>query len=98
MADTIVVQEYRDLIVTASGEAGPAGVSESLMAYAKRVDFVTEDLLYIGEATVGTPDDTAEWRVKRVAFAVDGDVTEEWADGNAAFDKAWTGRASFTYS
>ena len=86
-------------IVEVSGQQGPPGVVEDDVMYAKRVDFVTDDLLYRGEAAVGSAESAPVWRIRRITFgAIDGDVTEEWANGNANFDKTWDGRLGFTYS
>jgi len=68
------------------------------MAYSKRTDFVGEDVIYRGEAAVGSPESGAVWRIRKILLASDGDVTETWADGTAAFDKTWTNRATYTYS
>jgi len=73
-------------------------VSEEDMAYAKRVDFVSELLLYRGEAVPGAATNTATWRIRRVTLGVDNDVTEEWADGNANFDNVWDNRLLLSYS
>lgn len=67
------------------------------MIYAKRVDFVSEDVLYRGEAEVGASESSAVWRIRKIGFGIDGDVTETWAGGTAKFDKVWTDRVSFTY-
>ena len=80
------------------GPAGPPGASEDEMMYAKRVDMVSDNLLYRGEAAVGSTTSAAAWRVRRITIGVDGDVTEEWAGGTANFDKTWDGRLGYTYS
>ncbi|HOC67113.1 MAG TPA: hypothetical protein PKG62_06945, partial [Methanothrix soehngenii] len=48
----------------------------------KRIDFITGDLLYRGEAAVGSAESVPVWRIRRIAFnPLDGDVTEQWAEG-----------------
>ncbi len=64
----------------------------------RRVDFVGETLLYRGEAAPGADEAAPVWRIKRIQFAPDGDVTETWADGAAAYAHAWADRATLTYS
>ncbi len=64
----------------------------------RRTDFVTEALIYVGEALPGTAETAAQWRIKRLTIAGDDDVTEEWAGGTGDYDKAWDSRASYTYS
>lgn len=83
----------------ATGATGDTGSFEDEPMYAKRVDFISDDLLYRGEAAVGSSESAPVWRVRRITFgAVDGDVTEQWAGGTANFDKTWDGRLGFTYS
>jgi hypothetical protein len=71
--------------------------SDEDMAYSKRVDFVTDDLFYRGEALPGTQTNEPEWRIRRLTVANDCDVTEEWANGNANFDKVWDDHLALTY-
>lgn len=73
-------------------------VEDSEMPYAKRTDFASETIIYKGEAVVGTLEAAASWRVRRLTIATDSDVTEEWAAGNASFNKIWDNRASLVYS
>lgn len=99
----VVVQEPNtSVIVTGQqgpqGPQGPAGISEEQMAYSKRTDFITENLLYRGEAQPGTAETSANWRIRKVVLGVDGDVTETWADGTADFSKQWSLRSQYTYT
>ena len=73
-------------------------IPEEEEVYAKRVDFVTDLLIYRGEAAVGTLESEALWRVRRLTLGTDDDVTEEWANGNANFVNTWDNRASLSYS
>ena len=85
-------------VIEAAGPQGPPGVVEDDVMYAKRVDFVTDNLIYRGEAPVGSAESAPVWRVRRITFgALDGDVTEQWAGGDASFDKIWADRLSLTY-
>ena len=68
------------------------------MVYSKRIDFVTEDELYRGEAVVGSSENVAVWRIRKVVIAGDGDVTETWAGGTADFNKQWNLRTTYTHS
>lgn len=74
---------------------GALGMGETNMA--RRVDFVGDTLIYRGEAAPGADETASVWRIKRIQFGVDGDVTETWADGVAEFAHVWTDRASLTY-
>jgi len=71
---------------------------EEEVVYSKRVDFISDLLLYRGEGSPGILTSAPTWRVRRITIAVDGDVTEEWADGNADFDKIWDDHLSLSYS
>ena len=65
---------------------------------AKRFDQADSTTGYLGEAAVGVPTTAALWRIQKLVFGVDGDVTITWADGNSAFDNVWDNRASLSYS
>ena len=89
------------IVEGAQGPAGPAGAAgsyEDEVPYSKRIDFVSDTLIYRGEAAVGAPESSPSWRIRRIQIGVDGDVTETWANGTALFDQVWTNRASLTYS
>ena len=58
---------------------------------------VGDTLIYRGEAAPGADESASVWRIKRIQFAPDGDVTETWADGVAEFAYVWTDRTSLTY-
>jgi hypothetical protein len=79
------------------GRDGADGIAEEDMVYAKRIDFISENEIYRGEAAVGSSENATVWRIRRVVIASDSDITETWATGNAQFDKAWSDRASYTY-
>jgi|688.fasta_scaffold441862_2 hypothetical protein len=102
---TVVHEEQiKDVIVQGGiqgpqGPQGPPGVSgEEDVPYSKRIDFVTENELYKGEAAVGSAETSTSWRIKKIVIAGDGDVAETWAGGTAQFDKTWSLRANYTYS
>jgi len=87
------------LTVGTQGPAGAPGLVEEEIVYAKRVDFISDETLYRGEANPGTLDGANVWRIRKINIAyIDGDVTETWADGSAAFTKVWDDRLSYTYT
>lgn len=97
--ETEVVTDQQSLMeIVTVGIQGPPGPSEEESVYAKRVDFVSDTLIYRGESAVGTANAQPLWRICRITIGSDDDVTEEWAGGTAAFDKAWTDRAALGYS
>lgn len=88
--------------IPALGEDGKLDPSmipavEEDMPYAKRIDIVSDELIYRGEAAVGSLDNAPAWRIRKLTMNADGDVMETWAGGNANFDKVWANRASLEY-
>lgn len=80
------------------GVQGLPGINEADMAYARRTDFVSDTLIYKGEAAPGSSDIAFAWRIHRLVIAADGDVTETWANGNDSFTNAWADRLMLGYS
>lgn len=71
---------------------------EAEMAYARRTDFVGDTIVYKGDAIPGTLDNSAAWRIRKLTINDEGDVTEEWANGNANYVNKWSDRATYQYS
>lgn len=95
----LVEQENTTLVMAGGlGPQGAPGIPEEDIMYSKRVDFITDLELYRGEAPVGSSENSAVWRIRKVSLAVDGDVAEKWASGTALFDKVWADRVSLTYT
>ena len=76
---------------------GGSASTEAVML-AKRVDFLSETVVYIGEAQPGTTTASALWRIKRVTLGPGEDVTEQWAGGSASFSQVWDNRFDLSYS
>ena len=53
---------------------------------------------YLGQALPGVATTSPAWRIQKLVFNAQGDVTCTWADGNADFDNVWDNRASLTYT
>lgn len=88
-----------ETVHTSAGIQGPRGYSaEDIDMYSKRIDFISDSLLYKGEASAGSLENSAAWRLRKIEIGVDGDVTETWADGDVNFDNAWTDRLTKVYS
>lgn len=83
-------------IELATSGGGPG--TDTDMVYTTRVDFVGEDIIYRAEADPGTLDSESFWRIKRITISNDGDMIEEWADGDASFNNSWTDRLTLNYS
>lgn len=98
VTEVVPVTDATEVIQPAFSEVLIQVVEDSEMPYAKRVDFITgtEDL-YRGEAAVGSLESELKWRIRKIFIAVDGDVTEKWANSNASFNKIWADRATYTY-
>lgn len=80
---------------TVAGATG--GVTEEPM-FSKRVDSVSDTEMYKADAAVGSSESTGVWRISKVIFGIDGDVTVLWADGTDAFTKVWADRLTYSYS
>lgn len=94
----LVESESSTVLVTGLiGPTGPAAISEDDIMYAKRIDFISDNEFYRGEAVVGSSESSPVWRIRRVTI-VNNDVTELWAGGTANFDKVWANRLSISYS
>ena len=74
-----------------------AGAIDMGVDYARREDFVGDTTLYRGEAAPGSLDSAAVWKIKRVTFSPDGDVTTQFAGGSSDFVHAWADRATLEY-
>lgn len=66
--------------------------------YTTRVDFVGETVIYRGEAAPGSDEAAAVWRIRKITFAPDGDVSTVYANGSAEFAHVWADRATEIYS
>ena len=107
---SLVVQPYAEVrstiqppttikttILVGQGPSGPPGsTGNESMPYAKRTDFVGNDAIYKGEAEPGSSEDDTVWRISKITF-VGEDATEQWAEGNASFDKMWSSRLGYNY-
>jgi len=65
---------------------------------ATRLHAASSTVTYVGKAAIGAATNAAVWQIQRLTSTVGGDVTIEWADGNAEFDNVWDDRASLAYS
>lgn len=73
-------------------------ITDEEMPYAKRIDFISDDVLYKGEAAVGSLESSPVWRIRKIIIGVDSDVSETWANGTSTYDKIWADRLTLTYS
>lgn len=79
------------------GPIGPPSVEEEV-PFAKQINFISDNLLYRGEADPGTLTSASLWRVRKITIdAGDSDITETWANGDSNFDKIWDNHLGFTY-
>lgn len=65
---------------------------------ALNMDDAGSGITYVGEATPGSANNAAVWRIKRLDESVASDLTILWADGNSSFDNVWDSRAGLSYS
>ena len=99
VAEQVVVVETAPSVQFIEVEVGIQGQPGTgiEMEYAKRVDFVDQDIIYKGEAAPGSTEDAQSWRIKKITF-VGEDIKEEWAEGTIDFNKIWSSRTSYIYS
>lgn len=60
-------------------------------------DMTVASITFVGEATPGSTQDSAVWRIKRVRELTDGNTEVLWANDTDAFDKVWTSKETYTY-
>lgn len=103
LPDIIVEASTVTEVITDEGRQGPPGVSEEDMAYAKRLDMVSESVMYKAEAAPGSANSSPAWRIRKITITSDPsgtmvDVEEQWAGGTATFNKVWDDRLTYEYS
>jgi hypothetical protein len=67
------------------------------VVYSRRIDFITDEEFYRGEAAEGSAESAAVWRICKVNIAPDDDVALKWAEGNSEFTKQWINRTLLNY-
>lgn len=68
------------------------------VVFAKRYEQVDNTLAYLGDAAIGSNEGSSVWRIQKLDFTAEGNVTITFADGNDNFDNIWSNRASLSYS
>ena len=97
VVETAPSVQFIEVEVGIPGPPGPIGpAAGETMPYAKRTDFVGDDVIYKGEAEPGSSENDPVWRISKITF-VGEDAAEQWGEGNANFDKAWSSRLSYNY-
>lgn len=69
---------------------------EDSVQVAMRFDGASSPTLYYGEAAPGSSESASVWRIQRINTS--SGVTIQWAGGSAAYNQAWSSRASLSYS
>lgn len=55
--------------------------------------------IYIGEAIIGSPASSASWRIKKLTYDGNGNVTAlQWSPNALGFGDVWNNRAGYSYS
>jgi len=72
----------------------------SFQKYAQQFEYdVNNNLIYFGEAPVGTSTATALWRIMKLFYDVNNNLIYIlWANGNPNEVNVWDNRATYTYS
>ena len=77
------------------GESGPGSGT------AKRTEMISDTVLLVGEAVVGSEEADSVWRIKRVtqveSVQLGDDIVIDWAETSADFDKSWVDRLTYAY-
>lgn len=56
-------------------------------------------VLYVGETEPGTAVTAAKWRIKKLSYDANNNVTDvQWAGGTDNLDKVWNNRTTYVYS
>lgn len=75
------------------------GEGTEIQELTKRVDFVDDVTILIGEAVADSVESDAVWRIKQVNIFNDGNsVSIIWAEGSEEFQFIWDNRNNYTYS
>jgi hypothetical protein len=86
--------------VGATGEQGiqgPAGLDAPPSDNTTRIDFYTDDIIYRGEAIPASIESDPVWRIEKIEFDINGDVSKTWASGTSDYDKVWDNRLLYEY-
>lgn len=70
---------------------------EDVVTYTTRYDQVSDLLAYKAEAAVGSLDSNPVWRIQKLVYGLDGDITITWCQGNSDFRFIWNDRTTLTY-
>lgn len=82
---------YWDVLAAAGVDGGTA------LPYAVELDDAGSGVTYVGKADPGTATSAAGWQIQRITETT-GDLTIEWADGDALFNNVWDNHLSLSYS
>lgn len=74
-------------------------VANELKTYAIQYAVNSGDstITYVGKAVAGSTLASASWQIKKITDT-SGDLSIQFADGNANFDNVWNNRESLSYS
>ena len=108
ITNTVTVQTTNDIVtvvqdvisvVTVFGPSPNTVLSENDVAFAQRIDFVGDTLIYRAEAVPGTLDADPLWRIRRITFVnPEEDAITEWATGVGTFIHVWDDRLGLSYT
>lgn len=77
-----------------------ATFSTDQTGYTTTIDYLTGTVaIYVGEAVPGSSKASAVWRIKKLTYDTNNNVTDvQYAGGVATFVNIWNNRAVFSYS
>lgn len=83
--------------IDADGNLKVTGGSSATSNYAVKIDDTTTDnVTYLGKASIGSITSDAVWQIQKIDESAGTTIT--WADGDASFDNVWDSFSSLTYS
>lgn len=72
------------------------GISQPNLAVRVAENSGDSNIIYIGQAAIGSATDASVWRIKRVNTSSGAVI--DWLDGDSSFDNTWDDRESGSYS
>ncbi len=92
-----VVTVVEVLVFTGDGEPGGGGEAP---VYETRFQEITPELIYRGEAAIGSAENSPVWRIQKIYITYGAEITTtaQFPEGSQAFSRQWTLRDTYDYS
>ncbi len=98
VVELLTENEAENAVVRQKPIATEAKQDEMIGNYALQYaeDSGDNNILYVGEAPIGSATSSAVWRIQR--WDITTGAIKKWADGNSNFDNIWDNRETLTYN